>query len=380
MDSKKIIVIAVSAVLVLALAGVGIYGAVTSADKPADETTTAIAQGADVTVTETEQDGSTGTTTPVSTTDPGAALAEAILGKWTDSANMSGYHFYEDGTVEMTYVNLTVPIINVPINGTSKGMYTLEGDKLTTKFSIYSATIENTYTVKVENNMLSMRDHEDGETATYARATADATSSAVSGTTTAVTSPSGSADDSELVGSWVNSDSTEKYVFNTDGTVAITLDDKTYNGVYMIIDDTLTVQYSVKSKKVTDKYTFTTSKNTLSLEKDGDTTLLIRSGTTFAPSSNNSLLGIWRDGANMSGYEFLEGGVAKVTFVNFTIPVLNMPINGTFTGSYSVSGDKLTVNYSIYGNSINDSFTFSVKDNVLTLVDGEGETSTYLKQ
>ncbi len=380
MESKKIIIIAVSAVLVLALAGVGIYGAVTSADKPQDETTAVVSQNTSGTTAATDNDGTgSSTTAPVSTTDPYEALAKGIIGKWTDSANMSGYHFYEDGTVEMTYVNLTVPIINVPINGTSKGMYTLEGDKLVTKFSIYSATIENTYTVKLENNMLSMKDHEDGETATYARATAEASSSASSGTTD-TTAPIASADDSELVGSWVNSDSTEKYVFNTDGTASITIDDKSYKGVYMVIDDTLTVQYSVKSKKVTDKYTFTTSKNTLSLEKDGDTTLLIRSGTTFAPSADSSLLGIWRDGANMSGYEFLEGGVAKVTFVNFTIPVVNMPINGTFTGSYSVSGDKLTVNYSIYGNSINDSFTFSVKDNVLTLVDSEGETSTYLKQ
>ncbi|MBQ8504137.1 MAG: hypothetical protein IJ491_07660 [Clostridia bacterium] len=379
MLNKKIITIAVSAVLILALAGVGIYGVVTSGN------------GNDVTVTQTEgsndasdttsQGGADTTSAEITTYEPESQLAELILGKWTDSANMSGYHFYMDGTVEMTYVNLTVPIINVPINGTSKGVYTLDGDKLTTKFSIYSATIDNTYIVSVENNTLSMYNIEEGETATYARASADTSTTATAqGETTAASSEGGNVDGTELVGSWVNSDGTVGYSFNKDGTAKITIDGESFSGVYMTVEDEITLQYTAGERKITEKYTYTVSKNSLSLEDGKDTILLVRKGTTFSPSSENELLGIWRDGANMSGYEFLEGGVAKVTFVNFTIPVINMPINGTFTGSYAVSGDEITVNYSIYGNSITDKFTFSVNDNVLSLVDDEGETSTYLKQ
>ena len=67
-------------------------------------------------------------TAPTSTTDASDVLSEQIIGKWRDSADMSGFEFFSDGTVEITYVNLTVPIINIPVNGTTKGIYTLEGD------------------------------------------------------------------------------------------------------------------------------------------------------------------------------------------------------------------------------------------------------------
>lgn len=369
MQSKKIITIAVSAILILGLAGVGIYGITNSNDGTDPTSSTADA------VSTTDIPSVSDTTTQVSTT-AAPDIRAAILGKWTDSANMSGYHFYEDGTVEMTYVNLTIPVINIPINGTSKGVYSIEGDKLTTKFSIYSATIENTYTVMVENNTLTMFNVSEGEKATYARAVAEEGTTAEE--VSATVSPE--IDETEIVGSWISGDGTVSYSFSKDGTMSFTLDGDVFTGVYMAIGDEVTIQYTAGRRKVTEKYTYKISKNSLSLEDGKDTTILIRRGTQYVPSAESELLGKWRDGADMSGYEFLEGGVAKITYVNLTIPVINMPINGTFTGSYTVNGDKLTVNFTIYGNAITDSFTFSVKDNVLSLIDAEGENATYFKK
>lgn len=395
MFNKRIITIAVSAVLVLALAGVGIYGAVTGGNSGADLTTTEAHNGEST--AQASQTTTEATTTVATTAAP--ALSELIIGKWTDSANMSGYEFFADGTVQMTYVNLTVPILNMPINGTAKGVYTLDGETLTTKFSIYSATIDKTYTVSIENNTLSMYDTEERETATYARTTSTGTetttastaASADAATTAATDSPAG-ADVTDIVGSWINSDGSVKYAFNKDGTAKITLKKAvisalgsdpvsgTYSGVYMTEDDSITLQYTAESKKVTERYTYSVSKNSLSLDSDGDTTLFVREGTQIAPAEEADLLGIWRDGANMSGYEFKEGGIVDVTYVNFTVPVINMPINGTYTGSYTISDNTITLSYSIYGNSITDTFTFSIADNVLTFVDEEGDTSTYIKQ
>lgn len=370
MQSKKIITIALSALLVLGLAGVGIYG-VTNQKGSVDPT----ASTSEAATTTEAPSVSAETTTQVSTTaDPG--VSTAILGKWTDSANMSGYCFYEDGTVEMTYVNLTIPVLNMPINGTSKGVYTVEGDKLTTKFSIYSATIENTYTVTVENNMLTLFNVSEGEKSTYSRPVeAESTTSAQTSTTAL-----SEVDETEIVGSWISGDGTVSYSFSKDGTVSFTLDGDVFTGVYMAMGDEVTLQYTAGRRKVTEKYTYKISKNSLSLEDGKDTTILIRRGTQYVPSSESELLGKWRDGADMSGYEFMEGGVAKITYVNLTIPVINMPINGTFTGSYTVNGDKLTVSFTIYGNAITDNFTFSVKDNVLTLTDAEGSNATYFKK
>lgn len=327
------------------------------------------------------------TTTPTTTetTVPPTPLSELILGQWTDSANMSGYAFYADGTVEMTYVNLTVPVINIPINGVSKGVYTLDGDKLTTKFSIYSATIENSYTVKVENNSLSMKSHEDGETATYQKAAAAAT------TVPANTDEATQVD--EIVGSWVNDNSTVRYAFNDDGTLKVTFSDARlasvstevlngeYTGVYLTDGSSIIIQFTVNGQKITQRCDFSVSKNTLSLTDDtGNTDLYVREGTSIVTPGSGSLVGKWADSTGMSGYEFKEGGVVVITYVNFTVPVVNIPINGSFTGSYSISGNKITVSYSIYGNSMVDTFEYAVNGNTLTLKADDGNVSTYIKK
>jgi len=148
---------------------------------PAPESTTDVppvsaqAQSTSQTTTAMPQnDASTSTTypstVPSSTADPAVTgnLEADILGKWTDSAGMSGYEFLEGGRVNMTYVDLAQ--FGVPFNGKASGLYTLEGDTLTVKFSIYTATIKKTYRVSVAQNELSMYDLEERETSTYARA------------------------------------------------------------------------------------------------------------------------------------------------------------------------------------------------------------------
>lgn len=353
----------------------------TSAMKKDDEPTVTDAQAPTVTVAPDV------TTTPTTTepTAPPTPLSELILGQWTDSANMSGYAFYADGMVEMTYVNLTVPVINIPINGVSKGTYTLDGDKLTTKFSIYSATIENRYTVSVENNSLSMKDHEDGETATYQRASTPDTS--VQSSTKEATQVD------EIVGSWVNDSSTVRYAFSDDGTLKVAFSDAKvasisteilngeYTGVYLTDGTSIIIQFTVDGQKITRKCDFSVSKNTLSLtDETGDTNLYVREGTALVTPGSGSLVGKWSDSTGMSGYEFKEGGVVVITYVNFTVPVVNIPINGSFTGSYSISGNKVTVSYSVYGNSMVDTYEYSVSGNSLTLKAEDGNISTYIKK
>lgn len=327
------------------------------------------------------------TTTEATTTTLAPNLNELIIGKWTDSANMSGYEFYADGTVEMTYVNLTVPIINMPINGTSRGTYILEGDKLTTKFSIYSATIENSYTVSVDNNSLSMKNREDGETATYSKASSSAA------TTTSSASNEGVVLSDEIVGSWINADSSVRYKLKDDNTAEISFTNAkvssistsalngTYTGIYLTEGSSIIIQFSAGDNKVTQKFDFTVSKNTLSFtDETGNTDVYIREGTGFVSSGESDLIGKWTDGVNMSGYEFKEGGIVEITYVNFTVPVVNIPINGTFTGSYSTSGNTITISYSIYGNSVVDTFEYSVASNSLTLKSSDGNVSTYIKK
>lgn len=312
-------------------------------------------------------------------------LKNAIIGKWRDSADMSGFEFFDDGTVEITYVNLTVPVINIPVNGTTKGTYTISGDTLTTKFSIYSATIDDTYKVSVNGNELSLTDLEDFETATYMRvkASSETETTKEPGSTTATTKKDESEVlyDDELIGSWENS-SGKKYKFSDDGTVKITSSGSSYSGIYITDSGNLTVQYVSDGKKVTEKYTYTVSKNSLSLKnKSGAESLFIREGTGSAGVSEDDLLGVWRDSADMSGFEFKQDGLVEITYVNFTVPVVNIPINGTFVGSYTVKNGLLTVTSSIYGSTNTDTYEYKINGNSLTLKNIEnGDTLSYVKQ
>lgn len=327
---------------------------------------------------------------PQSTTVQSLSYEKLIIGKWRDSADMSGYEFFEDGTVEITYVNLTVPVINMPVNGTTKGTYTLEGDTLTTKFSIYSATIDNYFKIKVSEKELSMTNLEEFETATYMRVTgsssAETTKEPVSATSPTQNIDSGNEAlyDDELIGSWISSDSKEKYNFTIDGKVNVKPagTSKTYNGIYLTDSGKLTVQYVMNSKKVTDKFSYTVSKNSLSLtDSKGSETLFVREGTGSVSVSEDELLGTWMDGANLSGYNFKPDGLVEVTYMNFTIPVLNMPINGTYTGAYSVDDGLLTITMSLRGTPITSTYNFEIKGSNLTLKDVEsGDVLSYIKQ
>ena len=368
MLNKRIVIIVLSAVLAATVIGAGIFAAVSSQKPDDSETTTS----APIDNTQDNQQTGDGTqNTDASQNNTPTDLSKAILGSWKDSSGMSGYKFSPDGKAEMTYVDLVVPILNLPITGVAKGTYTLEGDKLTTTFSIYSASIVDKYTVSVENNTLKMFDIEELETKTYQM---------VSGTE-ADGGNSQSADGTDLGGSWINGDGSLGYRFNSDGTVAVTERGNTYAGVYLTENDKLTVQYMYGDEKITRVFTYKVSSNNLTLTDGNDLTILVRSGTSSDhPSSDDGIYGLWRDGNNLSGYEFKDGGVVDVTLVNFTVPVINMPINGTYTGSFTVDGDKLTVSYSVSGISNTDTFNYTLNSNTLVLTDEEGKTYTYIRQ
>ena len=318
--------------------------------------------------------------TEPTTTEPQKKLSELILGKWTDSADMSGFEFFDDGTVEITYVNLTVPVINIPVNGKTKGTYALDGDKLTTRCTIYSATIEYNYTVSVNGNNLSLTNLDGLETTTYMRKTKSAETTAKVSSSTLPTTKKNTGIDDEIIGSWENS-AGDRYEFDYDGELEITQSGKTYDGIYLADGGKLTLQYRKNGTKVTENYTYTVRKNSLTLKGDAGTVELSREGTNNAPQgTEDDLLGTWRDSADMSGFQFKPGGLCEITYVNLTIPVVNIPINGTFTGAYEVEGNRITITVSIYGNPIEDEYEFSVSGNTLTLEPTDGGNTITLQK
>ncbi len=372
--AKKIIIAASILMVVLLCVSVGIaLSSETSTDVPVvdltqDESTTNADDSSDVS-DNTEQE---------TTTEVAAELSQLIIGKWRDSADMSGYEFFADGTFELTYVNLTIPFINLPIEGTAKGTYTINGDKITTSISIYTASIGDTFTASVEDSTLTLV-ASDGDKSTYSKVTSNVESESTTQSTDEVVY-----EDDELTGSWTNTDGSIEYTFSADGLATIELLTGSYSGIYFIQDDQITIQYASGSELITQNYTYSVSVNSMSLTDAGGTvTLWARSGTELDTSGSTdaeSLLGTWTDSADMSGFNFYEGNVVDVTYLNFTIPVLNMPITGSYTGMYVATDGKLILNYTVSSQTISTTYTFSVSGDTLTLTNvDDGEVSTYTK-
>lgn len=384
-QSNKILAGIIGGVLAICLAVVGVVS-FTSGNE--DNPTTTPVSGEAVTQQSTSSVLTTTApayNTTVSTTSaPANDLRSQLTGKWMDSAGMSGYEFFSDGSVKMTYVNLAA--FNIPLDGKADGVYILEGDKLTIKFSIYTATIENNYTVKIDGKMLSLYDLEDHETSTYSRVDGN-----VQQTTSTTAQPTTSPPLNGLNGTWVSADGTEIYTFTYDGQLTAVLcnTDKTVcttnEGIYLYQEDSLVIQYYQPNGSVTKSYSWSIISDVLTLtDENGKATMFTRSDPSQSGQSVSSieaLYGTWTDSSNMMGYEFLNDGTVNVKYVDLVIPVLNMPVKTTVKGAYTVDGDEVTVTHSIYGATIKTTYRFSVLDGVLTLVNVEdGNTSTFMKK
>lgn len=343
-------------------------GFMSTRDSGTDTTTTSPAGPVTVTPTTTEPS----TTEETTTAKQDKKLAEKLIGKWTDSAGMSGFEFYEDGKASFTYANLAA--LGISFDGTvDNGTYELDGNTLTVTYSIYTATIEKKYDIKIEDDVLEMTDKEDGKKSSFVRSGTHGTSQ--QGTT-------GVSVSDELYGNWENASMSKEYNFSNNGKVSVILDGEKFDGVYVSEGNDITIQYTAYGKKITEKFTFAVTTTSLTLTNPaGKSFVFKRAGTGVDVSSDENLIGLWRDSANLSGYEFKENGVVEITYVNIEIPVLNVPVNGTFTGGYEIEGDVLTMTYYIYGKTVVDSFTYEISSNSLKLKDTEdGKVSTYIKQ
>ena len=364
--STKILISVIAATLVLCIAIVaGVSIAKRNSNAPQGDPSGALP-------------GESGQRTTAESTTAALTLEQQLIGKWMDSANMSGFEFFADGTVNVTYVNIAI------VNGTVKGTYTVNGNTVDIKFSIYTKTIQRSYEASViPETELTLKNKDGGDVSTYAFVKSETQQS---------TSSSSSLGSNDITGVWANSDNSIKYAFNADSSVEIGFNkgkmssvssselNGTYKGIYMTNENKLTVQFMMNETKVTQEFTYQISGNTISLtEQNGETTLLVRGGTgAVADPVGSSLIGKWTDAADMSGYNFKSDGTVDVTYVNFTVPVVNTKIDGTYSGTYSVSGGKLTVSLSLYEKTFSDTFEFSVSGDTLTLKNTEsGKTSTY---
>lgn len=194
-----------------------------------------------------------------------------------------------------------------------------------------------------------------------------------------------------LLGEWTDNANFSGYEFFDNGTMKVTyfnmeminLDDViegTYNGTYSVDGDRLTVSYTIYSKAITKNYIYKVDENTLTLRGDGEEAIYVRKGaSTVMENVDPKLLGKWS--SNLSGFDFKENGVVAITYIDLGSMGINLPINGTVDGIYTVKGDEITIKYSIYTGVIEKTYKYSIDKDTLTLTEkGTNETGVYTRK
>ncbi len=110
--------------------------------------------------------------------------SKQLVARWTDSNNLSGYDFHDDGTVDITYINFTIPIVNMPFNGNVSGSYTTEKvddvNYVTLNYTVFSKTIQKKYKYNIEESVLTLTDPDNGTQTVYIKHNAESSSQSTS--------------------------------------------------------------------------------------------------------------------------------------------------------------------------------------------------------
>jgi hypothetical protein len=86
--------------------------------------------------------------------------------------------------------------------------------------------------------------------------------------------------------------------------------------------------------------------------------LLLASGCRAAPARTpDSLIGTWKDSYGLTQYRFDEDGSMRIEALNL----------GNFKGTYSVNGDKITIEYKVVVKQVKNTYTFRIDGNTLYL-------------
>lgn len=258
---RNILIALICLVVIGASVGLGYYIAKHPADNKPSQDSSSTSQPNEQTDNDIEnsEDNSSSNNSETSNTSQNKGdIANAILGKWNDNANLSGYEFLEGGVVKVTYFNMSSINLEDIIDGTYTGTYVIDGNKITVSYTIYSKAVVKEYTADISENLLTLT-ATDGNKSVYVR---EGTEEKMENT------------DNELLGSW--SSNLSGYEFKDTGVVSITYIDLSsmginipisgkVDGVYTVDGDTLNIKFSIYSAVIEKKYTYSIDGKILTL-------------------------------------------------------------------------------------------------------------------
>ena len=105
--------------------------------------------------------------------------------------------------------------------------------------------------------------------------------------------------------------------------------------------------------------------------------------TACVKTPEKQILGSWRDSTQTMGYEFKENNAVTITFLDITVPIVNLPYKGTVEGTYQITEREdgnhyVTITYTVFAATITKDYMFTVEESALTLQDTADNTVTVL--
>lgn len=106
--------------------------------------------------------------------------------------------------------------------------------------------------------------------------------------------------------------------------------------------------------------------------------------TACVKTPEKQILGSWRDSTQTMGYEFKENNLVTVTFLDITVPIVNLPYKGTVEGTYQITKRDdgnyyVTITYTVFATSVTKDYMFKVDGAALTLTDvADGKQIVYM--
>lgn len=79
------------------------------------------------------------------------------------------------------------------------------------------------------------------------------------------------------------------------------------------------------------------------------------------PAGADALIGTWKDGYGLTEYQFQSGGKMKISALRVG------PLKGTFDGTYTTDGNKITIRYRVLVKDVSDTYTFRIDGDSLYL-------------
>ena len=85
------------------------------------------------------------------------------------------------------------------------------------------------------------------------------------------------------------------------------------------------------------------------------------------PSVQEQIVGSWRDSAGVLGFDFAPDGTGKIVAGDFTLPIVNIAVNGSYDMTYTVATDENDVT------TLSISFSFAVPINLDFTIELDGD-------